>query len=113
MADTVLVNIYHGYGKWDGEELDSSFAMENTEENRKALIKEEIEGLDDPENVKEFISGKSNKVRANNYGAEFDEYTGKVIVTASKNDALKNAKKEYDETVRDIEKQFDLPLREF
>lgn len=101
----LLIEIYHTYGKGDGEELYSSNVEEYYPELRQHLV-EEHEYWECYDNKEDFINGKQDTINFERYDGDWDDPTGATIVIKTYKQKLEEIKREYEEAIEKLDKQF-------
>lgn len=105
MSKQVLVEIFHTYGKQDGEELRHSEVIEDTVENRQAIINEwnGDESFEDEDN---FINQIDDSISYGLYGGDWDDPTGRDIIISSYESKLEKIQSQYEKDIEELNKLF-------
>lgn len=105
MSKQVLVEIYHTYGKQDGEELCHSEVIEDTVENRQSIVNEwnGDEAFEDEDN---FINQIDDSISYELYGGDWDDPTGRDIVISSYESKLEEIQLQYEQDIAKLNELF-------
>lgn len=101
----LLVEIYHTYGKGNGEELYSSEVVVFYPELRQDLVNE-YEYWECYDSSEDFINGKQDSINFERYGGDWDDPTGATIVIKTYKQKKEEIKNEYKTTLEKLDKQF-------
>lgn len=101
-----LFRVYDEYGKSSGAELIDEFVREDIRYNREDVLNKYNWSLSDVFDSDKFISGECDSVYIDLSGGDWDDPTGREIVIQSKEEAIDEAKAEYDSTLASIEDKF-------
>lgn len=102
MSDKVIVEIYYTFGKGDGAELNDRFLIEDTPEEREAII-EEVYYDDLYGSKEEFINGTINSIDFSKYGGDWDDPTGGHIIISTKEEYIKVIEEAAKREIEEIE----------
>lgn len=108
MAEKVLVDIYYGYDGREATELNETYAMYDTPENREQLIEDKMVGEVKVDLYSDFVNGELSEIKTSKYiiMGDGDELTDAKIVISTLDEAKNEAQKVYQERIDDIDKAF-------
>lgn len=103
-----LFEIYYGFGKGEGFELNSRKIMEDTKQNRNNLIENEFSYWDDSTHKEDFIKGEQNIAYFDRYGVDWDEATTAYIEAFSYEEKLEEIENKRNEEIEKLNKLFNI-----
>lgn len=96
-----------GFGKYDNMQLEGTYVLEDTKDNRKDFL-EEYNGWepDFEDELKDFINGKSNELNMSRDAIDWDEVNCMIVEVKSYDEKLLELVEDFKSKLENLQSQF-------